>query len=257
MWFESSRRRRVREAIEGPFPAEWRRILAMYWATWHSLNLDERNRLEELIKTFVALKRWEAARGFRLTDDMRVLVAAQACLLILELDGDYYRGVGSIIVHPTTVVLTGPRFTDTSGVLSSGPFPIQGQAQYEGPVVVSWDAVRFEARHPELGNNVVFHEFAHKLDMLDGTVDGMPPLADTHIRRQWIDVCSREYAALQAETAGPLIRDYGAVNPGEFFAVTTEVFFCRPVALRDEKPELYRVLAGFYRQDPAGRAAVD
>jgi Mlc titration factor MtfA (ptsG expression regulator) len=85
----------------------------------------------------------------------------------------------------------------------------------------------------------------------------MPPLADTRNREQWIDVCSREYASLQAETAGPLIRDYGAVNPGEFFAVATEVFFCRPVELRDEKPELYRVLAGFYRQDPAARAGVD
>lgn len=253
MFFESRRHRRRREAISGPFPAEWRRILSVFWAGWHSLTLDERGRLEELVKVFVADKRWEAASGFRLTDEMCVLIAAQACLLVLELDIDYFRGVGSIIVHPTTVVLTGPRATNTSGVLSAGPFPVQGQAQYEGPVVIAWDAVRLEAGHPEFGNNVVFHEFAHKLDMLDGTVDGMPPLPDADSRQRWIEVCTREYLSLHAETAGPLIREYGAVNPGEFFAVATEVFFCRPVELRAEKPDLYAVLADFYRQDPATR----
>jgi Mlc titration factor MtfA (ptsG expression regulator) len=225
----------------------------MYWTAWHSLTLDERSRLEALTQVFVAEKRWEAARGFRLTDDMRVLIAAQACLLVLELDLGYYRGVGSIIVHPSTVVMHGPRSTDTSGIFTSGPFPIEGQAQYGGPIIISWDAARLEARNPELGNNVVFHEFAHKIDMLDGTIDGTPPLPDARSRQRWIDVCTREYESVQAETAGPLIREYGAVNPGEFFAVATEVFFCRPTAMREEKPELYSVLADFYRQNPAAR----
>jgi hypothetical protein len=229
----------------------------MSWASWHSLSLNERERLEDLIKVFIADKRWEAARGFRLTDEVRVLIAAQACLLILELDYDYYRGVGSIIVHPSTVVLQGQRSTQTMGVVSNGPFPIQGQAQYEGPVIISWDTARLEARYPGGGDNVVFHEFAHKLDMLDGTVDGMPPLPDAAARQRWIDVCTREYQALQVDAAGPLIRDYGAVNPGEFFAVATEVFFCRPVAMRDEKPDLYQVLSDFYHQDPAARLGVD
>ena len=253
MRFESKRRRRRREAIARPFSAEWRRILSVYWTAWHSLTLDERSRLEELVKVFIADKRWEAASGFRLTDEMRVLIAAQACLLVLELDADYYRGVGSIIVHPSTVVLTEPRATDTSGILAGGPFPVQGQAQYGGPVVIAWDVARHEARNPELGNNVVFHEFAHKLDMLDGTVDGMPPLPNEVRRQRWIDVFTREYTSLKAETAGPLIRDYGAVNPGEFFAVATEIFFCKPVEMHDEKPDLYNELANFYGQDPAAR----
>lgn len=255
MRFESKRQRQYRQATERPFPAEWRRILAMSWAGWHSLTLDERSRLEPMIQEFVASKRWEAAQGFQLVEEMIVLIAAQACLLVLELPADYYRGVGTIIVHPTTMVIDGPRVTDNSGVFQSGPFPIQGQAQYEGPVVVAWDAVRREARYPEYGNNVVFHEFAHKLDMLDGTVDGMPPLPDSASRKQWIDVCTREYEALKDETSGPLIREYGAVNPGEFFAVVSEIFFCRPVEMRAEKPELYAVLAGFYRQNPALRVA--
>ncbi|CAB4859394.1 unannotated protein [freshwater metagenome] len=253
MRFETRRKRRRREALDRPFPAEWRRILAERWSLWHSFRVDERDRLEAMTKVFIADKRWEAANGFRLTDEMRVLIAAQACLLVLNLDVDYYRGVGSIIVHPTTVVLSGPRATDTSGIVSSGAFPVQGQAQYDGPVTIAWDAVSFEARHPGRSGNVVLHEFAHKLDMLDGTVDGTPPLVDAQSRQRWIQVCTSEYEALQAGTAGSLIRDYGTVNPGEFFAVATEVFFCQPLEMRAEKPDLYGVLAGFYRQDPASR----
>ncbi len=257
MRFESRRHRRLREASEQPFPSDWRRILAARWFGWHLLTLSDRDRLETLVKRFVADKRWEAANGFSLTDEMRVLIAAQACLLVLELDYDHFRGVGSIIVHPTTVVLQGQRSTDTTGIVSTGPFPVQGQAQYGGPVTISWDVASYEARHPGLASNVVFHEFAHKLDMLDGTVDGTPPLPDQAARRRWIDVFTREYESLQAGTAGDLIRDYGTVNPGEFFAVATEVFFCRPLALRDEKPELYEAMADFYRQNPASRMSTD
>jgi Mlc titration factor MtfA (ptsG expression regulator) len=101
--------------------------------------------------------------------------------------------------------------------------------------------------------NVVWHEFAHKLDMLDGTVDGTPPLADEVAMAEWVRVCTPEYERLRDGLPDPLLRSYGGTNTGEFFAVATEVFFGRPVDLRELKPELYRVLAGFYRQDPARR----
>ncbi len=212
--------------------------------------------MEELIKAFVFDIRWEPANNFGLTDPMKVLIAAQACLLVLELDGDYYRGVGTIIVHPTTVVLTGPRSTGTGGLVTSDPFRIDGQAHYEGPIIVAWDAVSLDARHPARGSNVVYHEFAHKLDMLDGTVDGTPPLLTGDARTRWIEVCTLEYNAIRAGTGGALLRDYGGTDPGEFFAVATELFFSRPVELKAHKPDLYEVLSGFFQQDPAARFPV-
>jgi MtfA peptidase len=254
MRFESRRQRRRREAVEQPFPEAWRRLLNSRWPLWNSLSSAERDRLEELIKVFLAEKRFESAKGFEVTDSMRVLIAAQACLLVLELGLEYYEGVGSILVHRSTVVLRGQRATGTAGLVSSDPLPIDGQAQYRGPVLIAWDAASYDGRHPSRGLNVVFHEFAHKLDMLDGTVDGTPPLADEETRQRWIDVCTREFRAMRRRTDDDdLLRDYGAQNPGEFFAVATEVFFTRPVELETDKPALYQVLADFYRQDPAAR----
>ena len=248
--FGVKRRRARREAIEQPFPDEWRQMLSRQWQLWDVLPGDLRNELEDLTKAFVAERRWEAARGFELTEAMQVLIAAQACLLILELDEDYFRHVGVIIVHPTTVVLQGPRTTDNSGMVTDGPQPILGQATDRGPVVLAWDAVSFDARHPARGENVVFHEFAHKLDMLDGTVDGTPPLPDEETRQRWIKVCTREYKSIGNDGWDPLIRDYAATNPGEFFAVATEVFFTRPHQLHEAKLDLYDVLAGFYGLNP-------
>jgi len=120
-----------------------------------------------------------------------------------------------------------------------------------------WDAVLHGARHPEQGHNVVYHEFAHKLDMLDGAADGTPLLADRDQLAEWVDVCSFEFLRLRrlAEEGHKTFLDaYGATNEAEFFAVATEEFFDRPIALRKQVPDLYRVLSAYYRQDPAGRA---
>jgi Mlc titration factor MtfA (ptsG expression regulator) len=253
MRFESRRKRHQRDLAGLVFAEEWREMLAVRWPLWQRLETSEQARLEDLVKVFVFEKRWEAANGFEVTDAMRVLIAAQACLLVLELDGDPYRDVGSILVHPTTLVLEGQRTTGTGGLVSSDPYPILGQAQFGGPTILAWDTVAYEARHPARGQNVVFHEFAHKLDMLDGLIDGTPPLADPAARRRWIEVCTREFNALRRGAAGTFLRDYGGENPGEFFAVATEAFFSAPVQMREQKPDLYEVLSGFYRQDPAAR----
>ena len=254
MRFESRRKRLRRELEELEFADEWRAMLSSRWAMWTRLTDDERSRLEHLTKDFVATKRWEAANGFEVTEAMRVLIAAQACLLVLELDGDPYRGVGTILVHPTTVVLEGQRSTGTGGLVSSDPYPILGQAQFGGPTVLAWDTVSYEARHPARGMNVVYHEFAHKLDMIDGVLDGTPPLVELAARARWVEVCTREFRALQRGAATGILRDYGGENPGEFFAVATEGFFSRPVEMRAVQPDLYAVLCGFYRQDPAARS---
>ena len=237
-------------------PDDWEATLGRTMALWHLLDPDERERLGDRLEPIVVGKRWEAARGFTLTDDMRVVIAAQAALLILGLDVDAYRDVQSIIVHPTTVTLRGPRPGPASGLMTDEPMSVIGQAHgRRGPVIVAWDAARAGARHPERGQNVVLHEFAHKLDMLDDLIDGTPPLPDRAARRRWIEVCTAEYQMLRAGVGGHLLWAYAAVNPGEFFAVATEVFFTRPLEMREQKPALYEVLADFYGQDPATRLA--
>jgi Mlc titration factor MtfA (ptsG expression regulator) len=235
-------------------PDDWRDLTAASVAHWAVLDDGERDRLGGLMAQILD-RRWEAANGFALTDEIRVVVAAQAALLILGLDIDCYRDVTAVVVHPTTVTLRGERAGPARGVVTDAPLPIAGQAQARrGPVVIAWDAARAGARHPDRGYNVVLHEFAHKLDMLDGTVDGTPPLPDRAARQRWIDVCTAAYERLRAGDAGDVLRPYAGVNPGEFFAVATEVFFDRPVALQADSPDLYGVLRDFYRQDPAARA---
>ena len=236
-------------------PPTWRELTAATLAHWAVLDDAERDRLGDLMAD-VAARRWEAANGFALTDEIRVVVAAQAALLILGLDVDCYRDVTAIVVHPTTVTLRGERAGPAPGLMTDAPLSIVGQTHdRRGPVLIAWDAARAGARHPERGYNVVLHEFAHKLDMLDGLVDGTPPLPDAAARRRWVEVCTAEYRRLRAGEGGDLLRGYAAVNPGEFFAVATEVFFDRPLELAADKPELYDVLRDFYRQDPAARAA--
>ena len=236
-------------------PEGWERVAAAAVAHWPLLDDAERERMGHLMAYLLTSKRWEAAQGFELTDEIRLVIAAQASLLILGLDIDDYRDVVSIIVHPTTVTLRGPRAGPAHGVMTDAPMPILGQASdRRGPVIIAWDAARFDVRHPERGHNVVFHEFAHKLDMLDGMIDGTPPLPDADARRRWQEVSTAEYELL---LSGPsdLLNDYAATNPAEFFAVATEVFFDLPRELSARKPTLYEVLRDFYRQDPAQRLA--
>jgi hypothetical protein len=235
-------------------PAGWERVVEGALSYWALLDDDERLRLGELMELLLRYKRWEAAAGFTLTDEIRTVIAAQAGLLILGLDFEYYRDVQAIIVHPTTMTFTGVRAGPFRGVVTDSPLPILGQANdRRGPVIIAWDAARTDARHPERGHNVVFHEFAHKLDMLDDLIDGTPPLPDAAARRRWQEVCTAEYELLRSGTDDDLLRDYGAVNPGEFFAVATEVFFDLPAEMQARKPALYSVLRDFYRQDPARR----
>ena len=234
-------------------PDGWEDDVAGWLVHFDALDADERVLLGEIIGELLNRKRWEAARGFTLTDEMRLTIAAQAALLALGLDADCYHEVRAVIVTPTTRVLTGPRPGPAAGVVVDGPFPVIGQAHgRRGPVIIAWDAVRRDLRDPHRGHNVVFHEFAHKLDMLDGYIDGTPPLADRATHERWVAVCTAAYDALRRGEGG-ILRPYAGTNPGEFFAVATEVFFAQPVELRDEKPDLYEVLSGFYRQDPAAR----
>jgi Mlc titration factor MtfA (ptsG expression regulator) len=250
--FETRRHRMRRERYEAGFLPEWVELLDRKMGHWRHLDDDERARLEDLALALVADKAWEAANGFELTDEMMVLISAHAALLVLGLPDDSFRGVHSIVVHPTTLLMTGPH-SQVAGLVSDDPMPILGQAVDGGPVLIAWDTALDEARHPGRGHNVVFHEFAHKLDMLDGTVDGTPPLTDAEQHQRWVEVCTAAYEQVEGGGGGRSLRCYAGVNPGEFFAVATEAFFDAPEVLGREHPELYGVLSAFYRQDPAAR----
>ena len=226
-------------------------------AHWCFLDDTEQERLEGLIKVFLVDKAFEGAGGMTVTEEVTVTIAAQACLLLLGLDHDYYRDVHSIIVYPSTVVRRGPQASAVlGGAVTEDPAFLAGEARLHGPMVIVWDQALAQARHPGRGHNVVYHEFAHKIDMADGAADGTPPWQDPVARARMGEVLAREFASLrqrEAEGAPHLLDTYGAVSAVEFFAVATEAFFDMPVSLQAQHPELYEVLAGFYRQDPAGR----
>jgi len=245
------RRRRQRAWLDG-----WEAVAAERLAQWTALDDDERAVVGGHVEWLVRTKHWEAARGFELTQEMVVTVAAHAGLLLLGLDRHAFREVRAVVVHPRTVTRRGVWSTSIRGVVTDGPRRVLGHAVGgRGPVVLSWAAVERDLRQRD-GQNVVLHELAHKLDAVDGLFDGTPELDSTAERSRWIQVCTDEYRRLRREGPGdgPL-RAYAAESPSEFFAVATEVFFERPAALRDERPELYDVFRHYYGQDPAARAS--
>lgn len=255
-WIRNRRRRKI---LEQPFPEDWRDTLVRYFAHYSCLTDDERHRLEQMTQVFVEEKNFEGRGGLALTDDIRVLVAAQACLLILELSHDFYRQVDSILVYPSTVVRPESLFNNmyAPGELVTEEQPLSGEAHMDGPVILAWNAVKNGAIHPIDGLNVVYHEFAHKLDMLDGEADGVPPLGSNAAYVSWAEVCHKEYNHLIRRTQRGLesfLDEYGASHPAEFFAVATEHFFEQSREMKQRRPKLYAVLQDFYRQDPAERS---
>lgn len=239
-----------------PLPDDWRVTAAQWLRSWDVLDEGERTRLEQHAGLVLA-KRWEPSAGFALTDEMKVAVAVNAALLYLRLDEEPFANVASIVIHPTTIVLRGERPGPSPGVMTDAPLPTLGHTSWRGPVFLAWDAVERDLGAPAGGTNVILHEFAHKLDAFDGTVDGTPRLADGARLHEWVEVCTAELAALRSGVRSPVLRAYAATSPGEFFAVATEGFFEQPQPLREAHGDLYRVFADFYRQDPAARVASD
>jgi Mlc titration factor MtfA (ptsG expression regulator) len=247
----------IRNLFSRPRPVfqdEWRPILVQDFEHWQTLSATEIERMEMLVADFFQSTRWEAANGFQLNDEIKVLISAQASMLLLGLELDTYPQLTSVIVHPSTVRLRG-RYNMGGGVQSTEVPPLLGQAHFRGPVLLSWNAALRGAKFPAAGENVVYHEFAHRLDMLDGGTDGTPPLGDEEARLRWVRVCTAAYDTVRAQ-GSEVLRPYAGTNPAEFFAVATEVFFNRPVAVREHEPELYEELRAFYHQDPADRIGI-
>lgn len=251
-WLTERRRKRL---LEQPFPPAWEAILDEHVVLWRKLDEPARERLRDLVTVFVAEKHWEGCGGLELADEHRVVIAALACVMLLGREHALYEDVESILVYPSTVVSPerAPGVFERGGrVVDEAGTPILGQAHLGGPVILAWDDVLAGAR--DVGKrNVVFHELAHKIDMVDGTVDGTPPLASGEARRRWAEVCSKEYLELRARVdAGKAsyLDDYGATNEAEFFAVASEAYWCQPSKLRRHEPALYALLAAFYRFEP-------
>jgi Mlc titration factor MtfA (ptsG expression regulator) len=254
-WFREHRRKKLTQST---FPSSWVEIIRNNVAHYCMLEDTERAHLHALIQVFISEKNWEGAGGLQLDDEIRVTISAQACLLILNLPHNYYQNVQSIIVYPSTVVP--PQRKLRSFEITTVPVnierPILGQAFLQGPVILIWDAALHGGRHPELGHNVIYHEFAHKLDMLDGIADGTPPLHNRTKYREWILTCSREYKRLRHDAARgreSFLDSYGATSESEFFAVATEQFFNRPRLMIEQAPDIYRVLQEYYLQNPSER----
>jgi Mlc titration factor MtfA (ptsG expression regulator) len=233
-------------------PSGWQEILERRSAQWKLLDDGERRRLGELADELLQTKRWEAARGFTLSDEARTVIAAHAALVGLQLDPGSYDQVSTIVVRAAAMDRSAPMAGPAMGVVVGEPGAVDGESYHgDGPVMVTWSSARREAAMPRLGRDVVVHEFAHKLDVRDGVIDGTPLIVDAEARQRWIDVCTAEYEAVR--TGRSVLRAYAATNPGEFFAVATETFFTVPLDLRSLHPDLYDVLRMFYGQDPAAR----
>jgi hypothetical protein len=236
---------RVRQRLKAVAPAEYRR-------------LDDREREQFLGHGERLIRRanWEGARGVTVSESMIDVIAAHAALLTAGFGADThpYLNVRSVILHGRTIVTRGDRPGPVRGVYTSGPQYLAGQSGHgRGPVLLDWQTVARQITDPERGVNVVYHEFAHKLDQLDGAADGMPPLPSRADESAWVQTLGTNYRRLRRRGSDGLIRGYGATNPAEYFAVTSELFFTRPVELRERHPRVYRRLADFYRQDPAAR----
>lgn len=214
------------------------------------LQPHERQRLRELAILFLHYKSIEMAGGLQRNTHMDLLIALQACLPVLNLGLSWYRGWVSVIVYPQGFSPVHQE-VDEAGVVHELRRPLLGESWLSGPVILSWeDTQRAGAMD---GQNLVIHEFAHKLDMLNGDANGFPPLHRDMSSRRWTEVFSAAFDDLRARLGDgrPTVIDpYGGESPAEFFAVLSEVFFERPRMIRDAYPEVYTCLAQFYRQDP-------
>ena len=249
-WLRRFRRKRfLREGL----CEEWRQWLD-FLPVLHDLPPGDRRKLEGMTRVFLEEKHFEGCGGFEMRDKVRVVIAAQACLLILNLHHDFFQRVRTILVYPSTFK-HGSSWQRADGVVERHESANLGEAWPGGPIILAWDSAYQGGRDANDGQNTVFHEFAHKLDMLDDVTDGIPPLSHD-IEEGWRDDFLNLYHQFVADLQGGrkrLLGSYAATNPAEFFATASEYFFELAIELEARDPLLYALLERFYRQDPARR----
>jgi MtfA peptidase len=247
------KQRRRRRLQQRSFPKKWLNLVQRHIVFFHRLSPGDRAELLGHIQVFLAEKRFEGCGGFEITDEVRVTIAAQACLLLLHRRTDYFPGLLTVLVYPLTYMAEEKRQIGEH-LWEEGTVTRLGETgRRMGSLVLSWGAIKHGAADPSDGKNVVLHEFAHQLDFENDAADGVPGLATREQQIAWADVMRSEFASLRAadETGVPTLLDtYGATDPAEFFAVSVEAFFEQPRALRGRHPKLYAELMNYFQQDP-------
>lgn len=246
-------RYRLKKAISAPFPDEWVEIVERNISVYRNLPMQLRMQLRKLIKQFLHEKDFSGAGGLEMTDEIRVTIAAEACMLLLNRNSNVYPSLRYIIVYPTAFVVDRAQ-AGVDGTVGAGPKGLLGESWSNGKVILAWDNVLQGAKNFVDGHNVVLHEFAHQLDSETGSNDGAPILAGSSGTRTWAKTLSEEFHELQLDSQHgkrSLLDHYGATNPAEFFAVATETFFEKPEKMAEHHAELFDVLKAYYRVNPA------
>jgi hypothetical protein len=235
-----------------PFPEEFKQIVRSNVPLYSRLPDSLKEQLHGLINVFIAEKNFEGCGGLELTNEMKVTIAAQACILLLNRRTKYFPKLRTILVYPHTYVA---RTVSSNGIITSNGQSVRlGESWQSGPVVLAWDSVKGGTLNITDARNVVLHEFAHQLDQEDGAADGAPILERRSRYITWARVLSKEYEVLRKKMRKhrrSVLDKYGATNPAEFFAVATETFFEKPRQMEKEHPELYDELKNYYKVDPA------
>lgn len=248
------RNRRRRRLLAEPIPSHWLDILHRNVRLYAALTSPQQAKLRDDLRIFIAERYWESADDLAIDDEVRVTIAAHAAMLALNLEPaiDWYRPVRTIIVHSGSFISVGKQ-TRAGGVISEGSAN-SGEAWHYGPVILSWEDTKWGGRNAIDGRNLALHEFAHVLDMADGLSNGTPPLSNRIDGKTWHRTMTEAYQRLidDAEFGHATLLDvYGATNVAEFFAVSTEAFFERGLAMRQVHPDLYEAFRAFYGHDPA------
>jgi hypothetical protein len=246
------KRRRREKLASRPFPAEWLAILEQNVPLYSALPEADQAELKRGIQIFLGEKRFEGCQGLEITDEIRVTVAAHACILLLHRQTDYYPGLTSILVYPDAFVSPDVHEVVGDMVLETEEVRL-GESWHSGTVILSWADILDDIDAGD-GSNVAFHEFAHQLDSSGGRGDSTPVLRDRATFDAWSKALGQDYERFQkaVQRRRPEVLDeYGATDPAEFFAVATETFFETPIDLRRAYPRLYEELKRFYQQDPA------
>lgn len=243
--------RRERQQAEA-IPPAWRAIVRRNVPLAASLPADLQVQLRRHMQVFLAEKAFVGCQGQVIDDEVRVTIAAQACLLLLNRPTDYYPSLRQVLVYPSAFAVD-IEHTDEIGVVQSGRDWRAGESWQEGQVILSWEDVLRGAADPHDGWNVVIHEFAHQLDSESGLTNGSPALPNRERQASWSRVMQAEFDALvnavERGEEDTFLDPYGASDPVEFFAVVTEAFFEQGPELRAQHPPLYEELQAFYRVD--------
>jgi Mlc titration factor MtfA (ptsG expression regulator) len=245
------KRRRRGRIMAQPFPAKWEAHLRLC-GFYPRLPEADREELRRKVLVFLDEKNFEGCRGLVITDEVRVVIAAHACLLLLHRDTDFYDSLVTILVYPSAFFVDHVE-VDEHGLESAMRAENAGESWDQGNVIVAWDVARHGALDPRDGLNVLLHEFAHQIDAEDFRTEGAPVMETKEQRKEWARVMQAEFERLLDDVENDretLIDDYGATNPAEFFAVCTETFFEKPHQLEKHHPELFAQFKTFFKQDP-------